>query len=137
MSGVLGLSGAGFGAAALLAATAAAADASTSTAKAPSDASILNFALNLEYLEAEFYLRAVTGHGLPEKLTTGTGRRGGVDGGHAVPFRTGRIRQIPPKSPPMKCPTSHSCAGRWAPSRSHDRASTSTTVSRLRQWPQD
>ena len=91
---VAGLSGAGFGAAALLAATAGPASATTSSTGAPSDASILNFALNLEYLEAEFYLRAVTGYGLPDSLTSGTGRRGGVKGGHAVPFKTARIRQI-------------------------------------------
>jgi hypothetical protein len=60
---------------------------------APSDASILNFALNLEYLEAEFYLRAVTGVGLPDSMTTGTGARGNVSGGRAVPFKTPLIRK--------------------------------------------
>lgn len=58
-----------------------------------SDASVLNFALNLEYLEAEFYERAVTGRGLPESLTSGTGRKGNVTGGKKVPFQTRRIRQ--------------------------------------------
>jgi hypothetical protein len=59
----------------------------------PSDASILNFALNLEYLEAEFYLRA-TGSMLPDELTTGVGSRGMVSGGKPVPFKNQVIRKI-------------------------------------------
>jgi hypothetical protein len=53
---------------------------------AVSDAAVLNFALNLEYLEAEFYSYATTGHGIPDSLTTGTYTRGPVTGGHRVPF---------------------------------------------------
>ncbi|MGH7097422.1 MAG: ferritin-like domain-containing protein [Stellaceae bacterium] len=57
------------------------------------DAAILNFALNLEYLEAEYYLRAVTGHGLPPGQTTGQGAQGQVFGGMQVPFSSSAVQQ--------------------------------------------
>lgn len=63
-------------------------------ADAPSDSAILNFALNLEYLEGEFYSYAVYGHGLASSLTTGTGRHGMVTGGHKVPFRNDWMKAV-------------------------------------------
>jgi hypothetical protein len=57
----------------------------------PTDAQVLNFALNLEYLEAEFYLRAV-GRRLADGDTTGNGTRGPVIGGKRVPFATRNFR---------------------------------------------
>lgn len=56
------------------------------------DADIFNFALNLEYLEAEFYLRAATGTGLVAADVTGTGTPGMVTGGTLVPFKSPAIQ---------------------------------------------
>lgn len=60
---------------------------------ANTDVNILNFALNLEYLEAEYYVRASTGSGLTAADTNGTGTRGSVTGGSKVAFTTPAIQQ--------------------------------------------
>lgn len=81
-------------------AMAGAAAAVESTAKAQSssytDFDILNFALNLEYLEAEFYTVATTGQTISQigMTVTGSGASGATTGGSKVPGLTGSALAI-------------------------------------------
>lgn len=89
--------GGGLAAAAQPLAAAARRQASTSTAATPvTDADIANFALNLEYLEAEFYTMATSGKTIATFgiSTSGAGTPGPTTGGAMVPFSNDERRMI-------------------------------------------
>lgn len=91
---IMGRFGAGAVSAAALSAVAAGglvASAQPAQAQGVTDTDILNFALNLEYLEAEFYIRAFLGVGLNAADRDGIGGSGFVLGGSKVPFTTPAI----------------------------------------------
>jgi len=66
------------------------------TTTAITDVEILNFALNLEYLEAEFYTAATTGTTISASgiSITGTGTPGATTGGSMVTFTNSQIQAV-------------------------------------------
>lgn len=60
--------------------------ASAADAQTVTDADVLNFALNLEYLEANYYAFATTGAAIASTLTDGSTTAGAATGGRKVTF---------------------------------------------------
>ncbi|MGN5374147.1 ferritin-like domain-containing protein [Sphingomonas hankookensis] len=65
----------------------------TPTPSPVTDADILNFALNLAYLEAQYFSVVTTGAGLSADLLTGTGTAGAATGGRARVFADAIVGQ--------------------------------------------
>jgi len=82
----------GAGAASAVAAGAIAAATVPAQAATITDTDILNFALNFEYLGAEYYLRAYFGYGLGTGDTSGVGTQPHLVGGAQVPFKSTAIQ---------------------------------------------
>ncbi|MBV9749785.1 MAG: ferritin-like domain-containing protein [Acetobacteraceae bacterium] len=90
LMGRVGLGAAGAAAVGALATTGMTLSATPAAAQGVTDADIANFALNLEYLEAEYYNRGVRGYGL---TAAEIGTPGMVTGGSKVPFTTSAFMQ--------------------------------------------
>jgi hypothetical protein len=80
------------GATAIAAAGAAALGIESMASAAVTDVDIFNFALNLEYLEANFYSWAAYGTGISSDMVSGTGTQGSVTGGAQVNFTDPVVR---------------------------------------------
>jgi Ferritin-like domain len=87
----VGLAGAGIAAGAVIQGCSNNSTSTNPKAQSIPETDVLNFALNLEYLEAEFYSVAVTGNTLSSSVTGGTST---ATGGAKVTFSDTRIADI-------------------------------------------